>query len=145
MVRGRRNEAEAEKVEMFFLRLAYKNHLCLRAHGGSQGDFVFKPVNSDGFESEQRWMSADLTDKTANAVRLDDNCGADEIHKVLLEMGVPHEFEKRGTQSEVRLTLRNAQKLEEAYAQWTDKIKRRWKDSVAVADGLGESHSHRRG
>src|ERR1700721_1462516 len=89
-----KQDQETQELAVFFLRFAHKNGYCLRLNGPS-GDFVFKPVR-EGFEQDESWVNVDLNDKTINAIKPDRRCGTSTLHKDLIEMDVPHEFDSTG-------------------------------------------------
>jgi hypothetical protein len=104
-----RDKAEAEELEVFFLRLAKNNRLGLRLRGFS-GDFVLEPlIHGDKTDA---FMEADLPGGT---VRFDRNCGARKLHEILAKMSVPHEYIEDGHKVEVSLDPYFARKhLDEA-------------------------------
>lgn len=141
MKRAPKKNAEAEELAMGFLRLAHKNGYCLRVNG-SLKDFVFKPVR-EGLEQDESWINVNLDDKSVNAIRLDRRCGTFNLHEVLTQMGVPHEFENQGAK-ELRMSLRHARKLEEACDRWGDQIRQSWKDRLRPCPERNESAAHSR-
>jgi hypothetical protein len=142
--RKRKKAADAEELATFFQRHARDTGCCLSVTGGPFGDFVMKPVYTEGIEEDGRWMRVDLSDKSVNAVRLDSMCGTSTIHKMLTQLKVPHEFDKDGTK-ELRITLRNARKLEEAVARLSQQVRQQdWKDRMEAATETKQSTSHSR-
>jgi hypothetical protein len=132
MSRQPKKDAEAEELAMFFLRLATRNGLSLRVNS-SPRNFVFKPVREER-EQEDAWMNVEIGIASSNAVRLDGNCGAGQLHEILERMKVPHEYEKQGRTEELRLKMHQALRhLEGAFARMHEESEERWKNRM---DGL---------
>jgi hypothetical protein len=135
--------AEAEELAMFFQRLARSSGDCLRITGGPFRDFVVKPISEAG-EEEGPWMTVNLSDKSVNAVRLERRCGTPTLHELLTQLGVPHEFDKNGTK-ELRISLRHARKIEEAWGRLDEHIDNRIrKDREEGSAEIKQSSSHSR-
>ena len=129
MSRQPKKDAEAEELAMFFLRLATRNGLSLRVNS-SPRNFVFKPVREER-EQEDAWMNVEIGIASSNAVRLDGNCGAGQLHEILERMKVPHEYEKQGRTEELRLKMHQALRhLEGAFARMHEESEERWKNRM---------------